>query len=51
MVTINEVIDVMRESPLWETLSPEEKIEAINYAFEIMGLRTENIEEIVSVAS
>jgi hypothetical protein len=51
MVTVNEVIDAMKESPLWETLSPEEKIEAINYAFEVLGLKTENIEEIVSVAS
>ena len=46
MVTANEVIDVMKESPLWETLSPEEQIEAIDYAFEIVGLKTENKEEI-----
>ena len=51
MVTVNEVIDAMKESPLWETLSPEEQIEAIDYAFEMTGLKTENIEETVSVAS
>ena len=50
MVTVNEVMDVMEESPLWETLSQEEQIEAINYAFKVMGLKTENVEEIVSVA-
>jgi hypothetical protein len=48
MVTVNEVMDVMEESPLWETLSLEEQIEAINYAFEMVGLKTENKEEIVS---
>ena len=47
MVTVNEVIDAMKESPLWETLFPEEQIEAIDYALEVMGLKTENIEEIV----
>jgi hypothetical protein len=46
MVTVNEVIDVMKESPLWETLSLEEQIEVINYAFEIVGLKTESKEEI-----
>jgi hypothetical protein len=51
MVTVNVVIDVIKESPLWETLSPEEQIEAINYAFEVIELKTENIEEIVSTCT
>jgi hypothetical protein len=49
MVTVNEVIDVMRDSPLWETLSSEEQIDAINYAFEVVGRKTENVEDTVSV--
>ena len=51
MVTVNEITDVMKESALWEILSPEEKIKAINYAFEMARLKTENIEETGSVAS
>jgi len=52
MVTVNEVIDAMKESPLWEVLSPKEQIEAINYAFEVMAeLKTDNIEETVSATS
>jgi hypothetical protein len=51
MVTVNELIDAIKESPLWETLSPEEKIEAIDYAFKVMELKTENTEEVVSVCA
>jgi hypothetical protein len=47
MVTTNEVIDLMKESPLWEKLSPDEQIGAIDYTLEVMRLKTENIEEIV----
>jgi hypothetical protein len=50
MVTVNEIIDIIKQSPLWETLSPEEQTKAINYAFKVMGLKTENIEEIASTS-
>jgi hypothetical protein len=51
METVNEVIDVMKESPLWVTLSPEEQTESINYAFEMARLKTENKEETASACT
>lgn len=51
MLTVNEVIEAVKESPLWEMLSQEEQIEAINYALEAAGLNTEHLEEIVGAST
>jgi len=48
-VTVKEIIEILKESNLWETLAPKEKQEAVAHALRITQTATqeENIKNIV----
>jgi hypothetical protein len=50
-VTDKEIIDIIRESALWKTLSPSEKVEAITYALKAAGRQLYFSEEEASYLS
>lgn len=50
-MTDREIIDIIRESALWKTLSQREKVEAIAYALETAGRRLYFSEEEASYLS
>ena len=49
-MTMRETVEIIRESPLWETLSVGEKMDAIVHAIEIVTGRQENRREEVDIS-
>jgi len=47
---MRETVEIIRESPLWETLSVGEKMDAIVHAIEIVTGRQENRREEVDIS-